>query len=97
MEQKKAELLASVGAIEIIEAAPETATAKPKAETATAKPKAETATAKPKAETATAKPKAETATAKPHRKRYPCTAASSTQFSPRPLTSVCRTAKTICV
>jgi len=47
MEQKKAELLASVGAIEIIEAAPETATAKPKAETATAKPKAETATAKP--------------------------------------------------
>ncbi len=38
MEQKKAELLASVGAIEIIEAAPETATAKPKAETATAKP-----------------------------------------------------------
>jgi hypothetical protein len=38
METKKAELLAQVGAIEIIEAAPETATAKPKAETATAKP-----------------------------------------------------------
>ncbi len=38
METKKAELLASVGAIEIIEAATETATAKPKAETATAKP-----------------------------------------------------------
>ena len=36
METKKADLLASVGAIEILET--ETATAKPKAETATAKP-----------------------------------------------------------